>query len=225
MLKRFGVAVTIFILTGLSLSDRGCAQSPAYTDEGIPEHTVAIPVPLGFVGATTGALHLEIPISTIPQRNGEPIVTKLIYDSTFYHYGCAQSAVWCAHGSSWRVISGSRRSGRTDYDDTQTGCFDSGFPIGHVDTYTNFRFIDIDGTAHVADNPSIYTRYFDCYSTSGSKDPNPGISAVSGTFSDRSGYTFQVTNFLKTRVWANDGTLVADGTGASCIPKDTNGNC
>src|ERR1700758_3706377 len=47
---------------------------------GIPAHTIQIPVPMGFVSATTGQLHLEIPLRSRPQRNGDPIVEKWIYD-------------------------------------------------------------------------------------------------------------------------------------------------
>jgi len=46
------------------------ANGQITTDVGIPAHTIQIPVPMGFVSATTGQLHLEIPLPSRPQRNG-----------------------------------------------------------------------------------------------------------------------------------------------------------
>ena len=68
------------------------AQSPPNLDEGIPAHTVQIPVPLGFVDATRGRLHLEIPLASItsPPRydsvshanvNDKTVFTTVPYNS------------------------------------------------------------------------------------------------------------------------------------------------
>jgi len=57
-----------------------------YGLEGVPPYTVQIPVPHGFISATTGHLHLEIPIASIPERNGDPLFAKMVYDSNSFTY-------------------------------------------------------------------------------------------------------------------------------------------
>ena len=196
------------------------------TNEGIPEHTVAVPVPLGFVSATTGHLRLEIPIASIPQRNSDPLIAKLVYDSQRFTYGLNGNAGWLNLGSGWGVIIGTAHSGTASYDSTHSSCTDSGYPIGTVYTYNNFRFIDNNGTVHQIQNSNIYTQQVDCYTTNGIKDPNTGYpSSTSGTPADNSGYTISVTNYNQMQIRSNDGWVVYDNTGANpYTPKDTNGN-
>src|SRR4051794_36859167 len=67
------------VLLLLALPTIALGQAPV-SIEGIPPHTAQIPVPLGFVNATNGHLHLEIPIASFPERNGDPLVAKLVYD-------------------------------------------------------------------------------------------------------------------------------------------------
>jgi hypothetical protein len=49
--------------------------------EGIPTGAPQVSVPLGFVNAMNGNLHLEIPIASIPQRNNDPLIAKYVYDN------------------------------------------------------------------------------------------------------------------------------------------------
>jgi hypothetical protein len=46
----------------LVLTVNAHSQAQITSSQGIPAHTVQIPVPLGFVSATTGQIHLEVPI-------------------------------------------------------------------------------------------------------------------------------------------------------------------
>jgi hypothetical protein len=46
--------------------------------QGIPWYTIPLPIPNGFVHAMTGNVHLEIPLGSVPQRNGDPLVSKVI---------------------------------------------------------------------------------------------------------------------------------------------------
>jgi hypothetical protein len=49
------------------------AQGGNYlTEVGTPPFTTVVPVQLGFVDASNGDLHLEIPLGSYPQRHGPP---------------------------------------------------------------------------------------------------------------------------------------------------------
>src|SRR5690349_8432491 len=106
----------LVVLAGATLfaSVARSLAGPSY--EGTPDHTVAVPVPLGFISATTGHLHLEIPIASLPYRNSDPYITKLVYDTNRFTYGCALSAVWCGTGTGWRVAQGMAHWGLATYD-------------------------------------------------------------------------------------------------------------
>lgn len=57
-----------------------------------PPNIAQIPVELGSVDSATGALHLEIPIASFPQRGGLSYNAKLVYDSSLWvAYGTAQT--------------------------------------------------------------------------------------------------------------------------------------
>lgn len=52
------------------------------TATGVSGSTVSYPAEMGFVDASNGNLHLEIPLGSFPQRGGSaPLIPKLIYDS------------------------------------------------------------------------------------------------------------------------------------------------
>jgi hypothetical protein len=51
--------------------------------QGIPWCTIPLPIPNGLVDAVSGNVHLEIPLGSMPQRNGDPIVSKLVYDTQY----------------------------------------------------------------------------------------------------------------------------------------------
>jgi hypothetical protein len=50
------------------------------TGTGTPTFTTALPAELGFVDASNGNLHLEIPITSPPQRGPLVLGSKLAYD-------------------------------------------------------------------------------------------------------------------------------------------------
>lgn len=229
-LFRHLVSTTSFVLLALAgaalvmPTARGQA-GPQF--EGTPDHTVAIPVPMGFVSATTGHLHLEIPIASIPQRGSDPIVTKFIYDTNRFNYAlgpCAGNAMWCAMGSGWRLTQDTSHSGFGAYDSTQGTCTDSGYPMGTVTTYSNFRYVETNGTVHAINNSGFYTQYVNCYTTGGTRDPNLGYpTAFTASSSDKL-YTFNVTNLTQMQIQSYDGWFIEDDTRAHPAPMDTNGN-
>src|SRR5258708_7922509 len=70
--------VLLFVTSALNTF----AQNPT---PGLPVNTPQIPVPLGSINPVTGNVHLEIPIASIPQRNSDPMVAKLVYDTTYHN--------------------------------------------------------------------------------------------------------------------------------------------
>jgi hypothetical protein len=105
------------------------------------------------------------------------------------------------------------------YDTTQSTCTDSGYPIGTVTTYSNFRYMELEGTVHAISNSNDYTRSVNCYTTTGVQDPNTGYpTSFNATTIDKL-YTFNVTNFTQMTVFSN-----LDGWQVSPQVLDTNGN-
>src|SRR5229473_2722108 len=51
---------------------------------GNPTFNTATPVELGFVNAANGNLHLEIPLSSFPQRGSRGLSARLVYDSRIW---------------------------------------------------------------------------------------------------------------------------------------------
>src|ERR1043166_5381160 len=100
------------------------AQTPNGV-EGAPAHAVQIPVPTGFIDAMNGHVHLEIPIASIPERNGDPLVAKMVYDSNRYVYARFGSAFWSSTGSGWRLMLGTSHSGSASSSSSSSSCTDS----------------------------------------------------------------------------------------------------
>ena len=77
--------------------------------QGIPWYTIPLPVPGGFVDVMSGNLHLEIPVASVPERNGDPLVAKMTYDSyPGYHFDYNGSGFV---GGSWKGFIGTSHSG------------------------------------------------------------------------------------------------------------------
>lgn len=105
------VSVAVIILMGAKTSP---AQS--YMDEpGIPEFTTSFPVEHGFINIANGALHLEIPIASYPQRGSKlQYNARLVYDSRFWTYNAnddTRPTAWqpdgvgpVGPGVGWRLI-------------------------------------------------------------------------------------------------------------------------
>jgi hypothetical protein len=203
-----------------------CGQN-TFGINGVPPYTVQIPVPLGFISATTGHPHQEIPIASIPERNGDPLIVKLVFEGSRYYYTLDG---WLGSGG-WSLAIGTSKSGTASIgsssSETCAQAGDTGYPIGNVTTMTGFYFTELDNTVHASNNSNVYTKQYNCYTTGGIQDPNPGTPTASGGASDGSGYTFKVSNYTQMQWYAPDGTLVYDNTndGYSLkAPMDTNGN-
>src|SRR5882762_6690380 len=77
------------LLFVLVLSSGVIAQSSSdYVDRvGLPNFAVVQPVEMGFINVANGNLHLEFPMTNIPQRGGKSMAVKLTYDSQLYGAG------------------------------------------------------------------------------------------------------------------------------------------
>lgn len=67
----------------LAFNRIGRAQS-YLLQTGAPTFTTADPVPMGFVNIANGNLHIEIPITSAPQRGSLTYAAKLVYDSRIW---------------------------------------------------------------------------------------------------------------------------------------------
>ena len=79
-----------------------------YVPVGIPQFSKTIPVPNGFVDPLSGQLHIEIPIASVPLRDGDTQVVKLVYDSTWYSYDGNYNALE-PQGPGWTVFNNSSK--------------------------------------------------------------------------------------------------------------------
>jgi hypothetical protein len=111
--------------------------------QGVPWYTIPLPIPNGFVDVVTGNVHLEIPLGSIPQRNGDPIVSNITYDTTSYTYSFG---LWNANGPGWRSAVGSSHAvlnaGAPGAGQTCTSFGLNTYPNGVVNTWTGFWFQD-----------------------------------------------------------------------------------
>ncbi len=193
------------------------AQNNNYVlQTGIPVFTTAEPVELGFVNLANGNLHLEIPLTIIPERGRNKFTAALVYDSRFWHPNSNTNQQWVPGTGSdqggWRLAT-TGTGGTVNYSSTYTSqvYYCAGLPYGRTD-YQNFVFTAPDGTKRSF--PGVTTWQ---YAWSPCGTPGPGISASSAYAQDASGYYMVVTNYTQAKVHAPDGTSV--GT-----IKDTNGN-
>ena len=122
---------------------------------GIPQLRSEIPVPSGSVDASSGKLHLEIPISTSPQRGLPPQLLKLVYDSNYY---VESGATWWGPDSStplfsfstyltgWRLVADnySNGVGSDFYAEETCGYDDSDL----VDEFDDWFWQSPDGAGH-----------------------------------------------------------------------------
>jgi RHS repeat-associated protein len=190
--------------------------------QGVPWYTIPLPIPNGFVDVATGNLHLEIPLASVPERNGDSLRSKVVYDSSSWGY----NGGWGLQGPGWQVFTGNSHSGQAGWSTTSTSCAQySPYTQGSVN-FNYFTFTDFHSTTHSLSGPNNFTRQLNC------TDPATGLQygtrddivSASGTAGDGSGYTFNVQNYTSTRVTAPDGTIVWGGFQTGPAPVDTNGN-
>jgi RHS repeat-associated protein len=196
------------------------AQTPYLLQPGAPTFTVAIPFELGYVNLANGVVHAEIPLASLPQRGGRGFTFKLIYDSNIWHIvNNGSSLVWQPDNvptddnfgwpaGGWRFVASSDLA--PTYSTTATNCGGSNWYW----VYSNFKWTGPNGTQHFFPGQT-------------QQDGGCGRTNISGFDSyaqDSSGYHIFVTNYHSGKVYAKDGTIVADATQSTYLEKDVNGN-
>jgi len=187
------------------------AQSYIYAT-GSPTFTTAEPVELGFINLANGNLHIEIPLTSPPQRGTIPFSAALVYDSRIWINGGSGSS-WAPVNvpnsqGGWRLVT-SVDKGIIDDNEEQPLCDD-------VHTYTTrgpFLWTEANGTPH---SFAIFTVHYVGPSCQGTN-----VSSGDAMANDSSGFHMFVTNYADAQVYAKDGTLVYS---AAYLRKDTNGN-
>src|SRR5438445_13353297 len=75
------------VLVLLLFATPSSGQQSFMDEPGIPAFTTSFPVEHGFINIPNGALHLEIPIGSYPQRGAKlQYHARLVYDSRFWTY-------------------------------------------------------------------------------------------------------------------------------------------
>jgi RHS repeat-associated protein len=180
---------------------------------GTPTFTTAEPVELGYVNVGNGNLHLEIPISSSPQRGSRPLVEKLVYDSRIWQIVSGSSNSWQPTNvqnsqGGWRFITSADPGTVWEGSFTTTCVYNRARVPGDID-FWNFVWTAPDGTQR-----SFPARTVEKISPCGGTSiPSSGAYAT-----DSSGYFMSVTNYTTATVYAPDGTQVYPSL------KDTNGN-
>lgn len=204
----------------LILSIVAAAQTNDFLPVGIPQNTSTIPIPLGFIDPLTTQIHIEVPIASVSQRNGVPIIANMAYD-------------WSPTTGSggWNTELGDAKSGYFEWDPGTPGsCPDPQYPNGGVTYWTNFRFVDMNGSVHpFAYFANLSLQLINCYNNSNQRDPNTGSPhSTSGTSSDGSGYSFTASinnnGSLTSQVLAQDGSSVSANSQGGTYYGDLNGN-
>lgn len=200
-------ALVVFVIGAGTFFFASKSGAQSYLSQvGNNTFSTQLPVELGNYDASTGNLHLQIPLGTWPQRVGHTLNAALVYDSR----------IWYISGNSWQpgnlrgsqggwrfLISGS--PGTVNYMTQVYQCATR----GEWSTFSNFVWTAPDGTIHQF---PITTKndHYDCDGGS--------ISSRSAYANDSSGYYMSVTNYTSATVFAPDGSQVYPSF------KDTNGN-
>lgn len=215
------LTVVVFLFT------TACFGQTFMDEPGIPAFTTSFPVEHGFINIANGALHLEIPIASYPQRGSKlEYHARLVYDSRFWTSGnqTPTQSDWQPNGVpsdprigiGWRLIT-DEESGSSSNTQTYLGCAcqqGSQGPLCQTrTTYKNFIYQEPNGTNHRA--PRSFTLTSAPLICGGPLTPSGSAYA-----DDNSGYKFVVNN--TTSVYGPDGTLVA-GPGPVAT-QDINGN-
>ncbi len=189
---------------------------------GSPTFSTKIPIENGYIDASNGRLHLNIPLGSYAQRGSLGGNIALAYDSNIWTY--AGTTAWTAANATgsypfsyptaggWRITT--PRDGTSNYTYTPVGKCGSYGQEG-ADKYWNWTYTSPDGTVHPF---SAWTQAkIGCTYTD--------IPTASGWATDASGYFIYITSYTNSTIYAPDGTMVV-GTGGygNGTVEDSNGN-
>src|ERR1700758_1944 len=87
--------IAVALLVAATSSTFNPANGQSYlTQIGIPPFATILPVEKGFIDASNGNLHLEVPLGSFPQRGSRPYVAALVYDSRIWSVQQSTSNFW-----------------------------------------------------------------------------------------------------------------------------------
>lgn len=188
---------------------------------GVPNFTTQLPVEHGWVDASNGRLHLEIPLGSLPQRAGKSDNVVLMYDSNIWTISSnawqptniSVSSGTSASWGGWRLVTtadpGSVSWVRTPYG----GGLCNGQRVPPGVEYGGFTWTAPDGTPHVF--PVTTIDYVNACN-------HITQSTASGFSNDASGFHISVTNYTTAVIYGPDGTEINAPSKAG--PEDSNGN-
>ena len=205
------------------------AQSGIPSLIGAPlKGTPMLPIRFGSVNLTTGNLHLDIPIASVPERGIPPTAFLLVYDSLTYGFvanaqGNLQPTRLFGSWNTGEFSTGYSTGSLTPVNPTAVNPNgNSGSEYCNIEQYNTWNFVDSNGTSHPFSLSNTYTGT--CYLEGGAAAPvnlypnGYGPSTASGYALDNSGYFLAVSNGSSGSVYSPDGTLNSP-TGTT-----TNGN-
>lgn len=208
-IRRF--VVWVFCAVAFLVVSLDAAAQSYLTQVGNPTFATPLAVEMGYYDASTGDLHLEVPLGSWPQRGGHTFSASLVYDSriwTINNHTWSETNIPNSYAG-WRLQTTPALGGRTSYSHLVANC-PNGDP-GQRYTYNqNFTWTDPYGTV----------RSFPIYTQQDTTVCNGGdIPSDQEYANDSSGYLMSVTNFTTiSAVYAPDGSQVYPGF------KDSNGN-
>jgi RHS repeat-associated protein len=179
--------------------------------------TTSLPVQGGYVDATNGNLHIEIPIASMATRGRVPFIAKLVYDSHIWQQvTVGGSLTWqptnvtglVSAWGGWRLVTPA--AGQVTYQTVPSTCAQrAGNVIIYLPytIYQNFQWVAPDGH-HINFGGSTNT----------GTSCKTAVSTFSGASKDDLGYHISVTSYTSSTTFAPDGTQL------SPTIKDTNGN-
>jgi YD repeat-containing protein len=185
---------------------------------GIPSYTGMIPVESGFIKTANGALHLEIPLGTFPQRGGHQFTAALIYDSNIWGAGgpinipAANDTIDRSLGG-WRLVTSADPGATTNTSKDGPNCSLDG--TTEWTTYQAFVWYAPDGTSHGFDFSVKETNPTRCTSAGGTSGGSYAL--------DSSGYYMSAV-YNANAEWYDFTVRAPDGTQVYPRVEDSNGN-
>jgi hypothetical protein len=219
-MKYLGSRVLFLLVFSLVFAGKLSAQNYVY-DAGRPVYTTAEPLELGFINPANGNLHLEIPLTTLPQRGDRQFSAALVYDSRIWY----PLSTWPPTNvksadqtnpswGGWRLITSADIGKHSYASNVVDFCNPDPPPTGgSIIEYSGFSWTSPDGVRHIF--PGISTIRDPC-------EGGQSISSDDGPANDSSGLHMYVTGYFHATVVDRHGRRIY-AEGANWTP-DTNGN-
>lgn len=197
--------IWLFFLPLLFIAFPAIAQNYLY-GTGNQTWGINIPIENGYINVANGELHLEIPLSTLPQRGSVPLQESLVYDSRIWHLVGIGSGYSFIPDNVLGTVGGFNSTGGWRFVTNNNPGAITHNPLGNVYFWT---YTDQSGATHSFD---FLTAAPSCDDQCGQPTSNSGYAL------DGSGYFMSVTN--------SSDALVYDSSGNEVAPQaiDRNGN-